>query len=191
MKTWDWVGKLGKLLLQNSKCISLQVIWNFSRLSKLYNPWISILLDNLIWTRNSKFFSWVYLNFSNSMLAIRLTLWIFSFGELFLWKKGDDSEAFDGDPNVSKLPNKCHFLFGDGDEISQFGKIIFLCLRSISWNWYIYTTVQYFCLLYISKSSISICSWCPLTSILIYVQCLSKLGHLSRKSKTKCKNKRK
>ena len=49
----------------------------------------------------------------------------------------------------------------------------------------------YFCLLYILKSSISICSWCPLTSILIYVQYLSKLGHLSQKSKTKCKNKKK
>ena len=114
-----------------------------------------------------------------------------SFWELFLWTKGDDSEAFDGDPNVSKLPTSVTFCSETEMRFLNLGKIIFLCLRSISWNWYIYTTVQYFCLLYILKSSISICSWCPLTSILIYVQCLSKLGHLSQKSKTKCKNKRK
>ena len=76
------------------------------------------------------------------MLAIRLTLWIFCFENFSFGRKGMTGKL----PMVTRMspnsPTSVTFCSETEMRFLNLGKIIFLCLRSISWNWYIYTTKQ-------------------------------------------------
>ena len=76
------------------------------------------------------------------MQRIRLTLWIFCLENFSFGSKGVTGKLSMVTQMSPNSPTSVTFCSETEMRFLNLGKIIFLCLRSISWNWYIYTSKQ-------------------------------------------------